>query len=170
MNNIQAVQKGNDVGDEDMTDWELEKSLFYVHALRLDHLAGVTQDEIEALTEGQDKVAKLHDIIARINAITDKDGKINVEKDSELQKLLEEAKEMGVKLSKTEGEFTDKEKERVVENIRFFIEDLNTKNDMKLQGLTRLTNEKYEMYNLTRMCLKVLDEDKKNKARAIKGG
>lgn len=171
VNNIQLIQKSEGAGGGgDFEDWTLEKLLFLVHADKLKMFEDMSATTLEKLTDSQDKVSKLHDLIAKINAATDKDGKINVEKGSELEKLLKEAEEMGVKIAKADGEFTDKEKERLIENIRLHIENLNTKNDMMLQEVTRLTNQRYEMYQLTRMAQKVLDEDKKNKARAIKGG
>ncbi|CRX38649.1 hypothetical protein [Estrella lausannensis] len=170
VNNTQIIQKSEGAGGGDYNDWTLEKLLFLVHTERLKHLEDKSATTLDSLTESQDQVSKLHDLIAKINEITDKDGKINVEKGSEVEKLLKEAEEMGVKIAKTDGEFTDKEKERLVENIRLQIENLNVKNDMMLQEVTRITNERYEMYQLTRMAHKVLDEDKKNKARAIRGG
>lgn len=171
VNNDQVIQKSEGAGGGgDYNDWSLEKLLFLVHTDRLKLLEDKSGTTLDTLTENQDKVAKLHDLIAMINEATDKDGKINVQKGSELEKLLKEAEEMGVKIAKTDGEFTDKEKERLVENVRLQIENLNVKNDMMLQEVTRITNERYEMYQLTRMAHKVLDEDKKNKARAIKGG
>lgn len=170
MNNLQQVQQvgGPGGGDDDLMKLNLEKLYLVVHAGRINDIGDMSKKELGLVQEGMDKVSTLHDLIARINAITDKDGKINVEKDSELSKLMKEAEEMGVKFSKTEGEFTDKERERVVENIRLSIESLNTSNDMKLQQITRLTNAEHEMYNMTRQGFKVIDEDKKNKIRNMK--
>lgn len=169
--NVQVIQKSEGAGGGgEYDDWTLEKLLFLVHTERLKHLEDKSATTLESLTASQDKVSKLHDLIAKINEATDKDGKINVVQGSELEALLKEAKEMGVKVATTEGEFSDKEKDRLIENIRLEIENLNVKNDMMLQEVTRITNERYEMYQLTRMAHKVLDEDKKNKARAIRGG
>ena len=49
------------------------------------------------------------------------------------------------------------------------IEDLNTQNDMQLQTVTQLTNERYETYQMARAIMKPLDEDKKQKARSVAG-
>jgi len=59
------------------------------------------------------------------------------------------------------------ERDRLVENIRMTIEDLNVKNDMQLQTITRLTNERYESYQMARSILKPLHDDKINKAHAM---
>jgi len=65
--------------------------------------------------------------------------------------------------------YSREERERLVENIRMACDDLNMENDMQIQTVTRLTNERYEAFQLARSIMKPLHEDKINKARALAG-
>ncbi len=149
---------------------------------RLDFLKNETTGELEHLKNRQKEVSELHDLIAKINSLTDKDGKVKV--DPELFALLNKAitnNENSAELNEgkinpenlkilEEGKiYKSEDRQRLIENIRMHIDDLNTTNDMQLQTITQLTNERYETYQMARAIFKPMDEDKKNKARAIAG-
>ncbi|MCP5507666.1 MAG: hypothetical protein H7A37_05150 [Chlamydiales bacterium] len=165
----EVLQSSKKVGDIDLDTISLEALVLLINTERLRTLEGSTEKELKELTARQKIVSDLHNTLSAINDATDSKGKLTIKKDSDLYKMLKEAKKMGVKISKKEGSFDSNERERLVENIRMHIEDLNVKNDMQLQKVTRLTNERYESYQMARSILKPLDEDKKNKARAVSG-
>lgn len=173
MNNVSQVQKGEGVdgAGDGSENWELEKLAFYVHMQRLEYLDKVSQEETAKAADSQAIVAKLYDLIGRINEITDKDkGTIKIEKGSELEKLLIEAQKEGVKISKFEGEFNEREVQRLLENIKYVVEERNAIGSNLNQKLQRYINERYEMYTMTGKFQKGWHDDKTNKARAIKGG
>jgi len=139
-----------------------------VHIERIDLLDQQAEEELEVTMNIQEKAEKYEDLIARVNAITNKEnGTITVEAGSELEKLLLDAQENGVKISKASGDFTDTERGFLVENIRSKIKGLNMSNDVHFQKLTRFTNLKHEMYQLTRTCLKTLHDIKQKMAAGI---
>lgn len=153
----------------DPNKYTLEQLVLLVTSERLHNIEKQSRDELKELKERQEKVKELHDLLSKINSLTDDVGKVKV--DEELKKLLEAAKEAGIDIDiKDVGkEYDGRGRERLVDNIRMRIDDLNVKNDMQIQAVTRLTNERYESYQLARSIIKPLDEDKKNKARAIRG-
>lgn len=149
---------------------------------RLNKLHVDTKKELEALKERQKEVEKLHDLIAKINSLTDKEGIVKV--DDELYDMLQDAIKStsyseevndikisgdNLKILKSGETYQPEDRQRLTENLRMHIEDLNTQNDMQLQTVTQLTNERYETYQMARAVLKPLDEDKKRKAQGIAG-
>ncbi|MFQ5729195.1 MAG: hypothetical protein ACE5GN_02400, partial [Waddliaceae bacterium] len=129
-----------------------------------------TDKELKELKERQAKVAELHKVLKAINAATDANGKIDCSKNDELKKLLKKAKELGADVKDDKFKYNKEERDRLVENVRMSIEDLNVQNDMQLQTVSRLTNERYESYQMARSILKPLHEAKISHARGIKGG
>lgn len=173
MSNISQVHKGEGIDGvaDNSEDWELEKLAFYVHMERLAYLDKVSAEETAKAADSQAIVAKLYNLIGRINEITDKEkGTIKVEKGSELEKLLKEAQKEGVNISKFEGEFNEREVQRLLENIKYVVEERNAFGSNLTQKLQRFINERYEMYTMTGKFQKGWHDDKTNKARAIKGG
>lgn len=149
---------------------------------RLHKLQEDTKKELAELKDRQKEVQKLHDLIAKINSLTDKEGEVQA--DGELCSMLQEAMQSSansdevnelkmnsdsLKIVKSGEKYKPEERQRLIENLRMHIEDLNTQNDMQLQTVTQKTNERYETYQMVRAIEKPLDEDRKNKARALRG-
>ncbi|MBB65012.1 MAG: hypothetical protein CMO81_08090 [Waddliaceae bacterium] len=147
----------------------LEDLILLVNSRKIGDLEGTSNKELEELRERQADVKYLHNVIKLINKMTKEDGSFNCEKDNEVKDVLKKARKMGVDIEKKKYVFSKEEKDRLIENIHMTIEDLNTENEMQLQTLSRLTNERYEVWQLTRATTKVLDEAKKQAARGIKG-
>ena len=57
----------------------------------------------------------------------------------------------------------------MLENLKMSCDDLNLQNDMQLQDLNQLMNERYEVYQMARAIMKPLHDDKVHKARSISG-
>lgn len=155
-------------GVKDPKDLSLESLVLLVNAERLHFLEKKITTEFIELKQRQDQVSYLHKLIKKINTGTVK-GEFDCSSDPELQSMLKKAKEYGVDLTDGKTKFNADERERLIENARMTVEDLNILNDMQLQTITRLTTERYESYQLARSIVKPLHEDITNKARAIAG-
>ena len=161
-----ALDEGGDIDPENLS---LEALILLINAERLKYLQEQSQKEFTELKERQEKVAELHNILKALNAATDSKGELDISKNDELKQLLSKAKDLGVEVKDGKFKFNKDERERLVENIRMTVEDLNVKNDMQLQVISRLTNERYESYQMARSILKPLHDAKTSHARGIRG-
>lgn len=150
-------------------DPSLESLIMLIHFERLKTLKDQTASEFAALNDRQGVVRKLHDILKAVNQATNEKGELSLKDKQELKELLKKAKELGVDVADDKNKYNKDERDRLVENIRMTIEDLNVQNDMQLQTVQRLTNERYESFQLARSILKPLHDDKQNKARQVAG-
>lgn len=137
----------------------LETLILMVNAERLKHLHDKTQAEFAQLKKRQDEVKELHNILKKLNSATTATGELDCSKEA-LPSLLSRAKELGAEINLEKLQYNKEERERLAENIRLTIEDLNVANDMQLQTLNRLTNERYESYQLANRILKALHDAK----------
>lgn len=161
---------------------------------KLDNLKQGFAEKGQELKERQDRVRWLHDIMQKLNKRVDKDtGELNlthakidettgllkegvgVDGDEELAALLdlrtklkEAAQDKGYEV-KAQGKYSKDERERLMDNLRMICDDLNLQNDMQIQDLNQLINERYEVYQMARAILKPLHDDKQHKARSIAG-
>lgn len=149
-----------------INDMSLESLILLINTERLKFLHSKTHSEFSELKKRQDNVRALHSLIKKINNATDANGAIDIANNQELQKLIKEAKELGVETIEEKTSYTKEERDRLIDNIRVTSDDLNTLNDMQLQTINRLTNERYESYQMARSILKPLHDAK---MRAIKG-
>lgn len=145
----------------------IDALLMLIHSERLKTLKEQTTKEFKELSQRQSHVRELHDIMKALNKATNEKGDVDLTDKGELAEMLKRAKELGVNVKDDKKKFTKDERDRLVENLRMTIEDLNVQNDMQLQTVQRLTNERYESYRLAQTILKPLHEDKQNKARKI---
>lgn len=91
-------------------------------------------------SEINENQTKINNLVKLIKTIINNEGAFKSENNTETHKLVLEAKKIGVDTPKEEGEFSIAEKELFLENIRMYIDDLNTINDLKIQTATRLTH------------------------------
>jgi hypothetical protein len=147
----------------------IESLILLITRQRLDNLNNNTKKEFQELKDRQKKVADLHKIQKSINKATSTDGTLDLKKNDELKQLLQSAKEHGIEVKDDKTSYNKEERNRLMDNIRMTVEDLNVQNDMQLQQVSRYTNERYETYQMARSILKPLHDDKHNKARAIAG-
>ncbi len=160
---ILANASGNDP-----KNLSLEALVLLINTERLHHLHNKTHKEFKELKDRQDKVAQLHQLLKKINTQTTDNGEFDCTSNKELQQLIAKAKEIGVEIKDGKFKYTKGERDRLVENIRMTVEDLNVMNDMQLQTINRLTNERYESYQMARSILKPLHETKMQMAKGIK--
>lgn len=148
-------------------NYSIDTLVLLITTERLNHLKDKTRIELKDLKDRQEKVRTLHKLLRAINAATDDKGKLDYSNNQEIKDLIKEAKELGVEIKGDKTKYTKEERDRLVENIRITADDYNVENDMQLQTISRLTNERYESYQMARSILKPLHEDKLKKARDI---
>lgn len=159
-----------DTGDPvDPNNLSIEALILLINTERIKQLQETTTKKFEELSKKQKDVAELHKILKAINAATKEKGELNLKGNADLKALLEKAKELGVNLDTGKENYNTLERERLVENIRTTVEDLNVENDMMLQEISRLNNERYESYQMARTILKPLYEAKMSHIRGMRG-
>ncbi len=165
-NPIPAAPTGEKTEVHNMT---IETLVMLINTERLKYLQDTTDKELAELKDRQQDVRTLHKVMKAINQSTDDKGNLDISKNAELKKHLKEAKQLGIDIKEEKTKYNKEERDRLVENLKMGVEDLNVQNEMQLQKINRLTNERYESYQLARTILKPLHDDKLNKARAIAG-
>ena len=153
----------------DKGELSLESLALLINIERLKYLENKSIKELNELKQRQDEVSSLHKLIKAINSAT-VNNTLDLSTNGDIQALLTQAKASGVDVKDDKTFYNKEERERLLENIRLTVDDMNVLNDMQLQTVTRLTTERYESYQLARSIMKPLHEDKTNKARAIRGG
>lgn len=153
----------------DPNNLSIEALILLINTERIKNLQETTTKKFEELSKKQKEVAELHKILKAINAATKEKGELNLKGNAELKTLLERAKELGVDLDSGKESYNTLERERLVENIRTTVEDLNVENDMMLQEISRLNNERYESYQMARTILKPLYDAKMSHVRGMRG-
>lgn len=161
----EAIQETSE--GKDPKDLSLEALLLLLMTERLHKLENDSKKELLELKKRQEKVSYLHKLSKSINTATNPKGELDLKANEELREFLKEAKEMGVDYDAEKNKYNKDERDRLMENIRMTIDDLNVQNDMQLQTITRLTNERYESYQMARSILKPLHDAKTRMAQNI---
>lgn len=156
-------------GGKDPKNMSLESLVLLLTTDRLHKLESDSRTQLDELRKRQQKVSFLHKMMKTINTATGSKGDFDMTPYPDMQEMLKQAKELGVDLDETKLTYNSEERERLLDNLRMTVEDYNVQNEMQLQMITRMTNERYESYQMARAILKPLHDDKLNKARAIAG-
>lgn len=161
-----AIQNGDNNPQDNLT---LEDLVLLINTERLKNIKDKTKKELDGLKERQLKVKDLHELLKVINLDTDTKGAFDGSKNEKFQELLRKAKELGVNVKEDKFKYTKEERDRLVENIRITRDDYNVENDLQAQAISKLTNERYESYQMARTILRPIHDDKLRKAREIAG-
>lgn len=153
----------------DPQNLSIEALILLINTQRLKNLKDSTRKELDELKVRQGKVKDLHELMRAINTATDDKGKLDCTSNQQIKDLLKKAKDHGVSVQDGKFKYTKEERDRLVENLRIAADDYNVENDMQLQTISRLTNERYETYQMARSILRPLHEDKLRKAREMAG-
>lgn len=153
----------------DLNNLSLEALIMLLHTQRIKTLQDTTTNKFQELSQKQKDVAELHKILKAVNTATQEKGDLDLKSKDDLKALLARAQELGVDVDTSKETYNHLERERLVENIRTTVEDLNVENDMLLQEVTRLNNERYESYQMVRTIHKPLHDAKTSHARAAGG-
>jgi hypothetical protein len=174
--NSSTVEAVKGLNGRDPKDMELEQLTFVLLTERLKQLQNKSVEEFKELKKRQDEVVQMHKVLKAINSNTNNDTALVFDQGSDVHKLLQNARDnLGIDIQEgtvgKDGKITYNrdQRERLIDNIRMTIDDHNTKNEMQMQTVTRLINERYESYQMARAILKPLHDDKMSKARAIAG-
>jgi hypothetical protein len=146
----------------------LEALVLLLHTQRLKNLEDKSMNEFTELKKRQAQVRRLHELMKAINSNTNNNGEFSFSSD-EIKQLVKEAKELGVAVDEGKTQYNKDERDRLMENVRMTIDDLNVQNEMQLQTINRLTNERYESYQMVRSTMKPIDDVKQRIAREVKG-
>lgn len=169
---LDAVKKAN---SKDPNNLELEQLVFLLLTERLNQLQQKSADEFKELKKRQEEVVQMHKALKAINSNTNENSELSFDVGSDVHNHIQDAKnKLGIDVQDGQVKdgkvfYTKDQRERLIENIRMSIDDHNTKNDMQMQTVTRLINERYESYQMARSILKPIHDDKMSKARAIAG-
>ncbi|MCB1119198.1 MAG: hypothetical protein KDK65_04485 [Chlamydiia bacterium] len=166
---VQDVLQSEDVKKNNKNQYGLQTLAQLLNSSRLDQLSKEAAKELKELRERQQQVRKLHEVLKAINAKTKADGTLDITNDPELQQLLQEAKELGVNLDPSKTVYTKEERDRLNDNVRLTVEDLNIENEMQMQTVSRLNNERYESYMMAVRIMRPLHEANMNRAKAMAG-
>lgn len=161
----EVIEEGNNGKPSKLS---LEALILLINTERLKRLHEQTQTEFKELKKRQDQVSYLHKLMKAINKCTNADGEFDCSKNEEIKNMLVEAKNLGADLDEKKVKYSKDERDRLVENIRMTIEDYNVQNEMQMQTVNRLTNERYESYQMARSILKPLHDGKINIVKNIK--
>lgn len=159
----------NPGGPNDGRELSLEQLALLLTTDRVHFVEGKIKSEFSELKKRQDQVRVLHNLMKVLNKLTDDKGALDISNNQEVQALMKEVKDLGVNIDETKTKYTKDERDRLIENVRMTIEDLNVQNDLQMQTISRLTNERYEAFQMARTILKPLHEAKLNHARGIAG-
>jgi hypothetical protein len=162
---LAAAEEGNPPNN----NLSIEALILLINTERLNYLKEQTRKELDELKGRQEKVKTLHKLLRAINKATDDKGKLDIAANPEIKDLIKSVKDLGVDIKEGKLNYTKEERDRLVENIRITADDHNVENDMQLQTISRLTNERYETYQMARSILKPLHDDKMRKAREVAG-
>lgn len=147
----------------------VEATALLVGMKNITRLEQKVRDELKSLSERRNQVTTLHKLLKSLNSVTNDKGEADLSKNPEIKEMLQQAKDLGLEVPAIKDKYTKDERTRLVENLRTTCDDLNIQNDMQVQTISRITNERHEAFQMMRGILKPAHEDKINKARAIAG-
>lgn len=162
-----AVQTDNAEPKKKKTS--VEATALLVGMQNITKLEQKVRDELKSLNERRSQVTALHKLLKSLNSLTNDKGEVDLSKNPEVKEMLQKAKDLGLEIPAIKDKYTKDERTRLVENLRTTCDDLNVQNDMQVQTISRITNERHEAFQMMRGILKPGHEDKINKARAIRG-
>lgn len=132
-----------------------------VKAILFSQLESLQNKSKKALKEFNDRhgqVIELHHLMQALRSLKDNQGNVDITQNEEIKNLIKRAKELGVDLQEDKTQYTKEELNDLLENIRMTVEDLNTKNEVLQQKITRLNNEKYESLQIANKVITTLKE------------
>ncbi|MDB2613820.1 hypothetical protein N9Y92_01525 [Chlamydiales bacterium] len=168
--NTEVVDEITSIEKNSKENLTLEALTFLVYTNKIDKVEKDLRKEFKTLNDRQDDVQYLHQVQKAINKATDDKGSLNTTDSLELQELLKEASEkFGIDIPVNKRKFTAQERERLVENIKLTIDDKNVQNELQMQTVNRLNNDRQEIFQLIRSILKPLHDAKIHHAQGIAG-
>lgn len=147
---------------------DLDPLALLVYSEKLQLLESQGEDMMDEIRQTHKQIQHIHKILAKINEETDKDG--NLVPSDQLKALFDEAEEMGLSPDRSlieSNKLDFNKKERLVENLKMSVEDLNMDNETKLQRVNHLNNERFSVIQFIRKVLDSLHQTKQMMSRNI---
>ncbi len=119
-----------------------------------------SSSKLQKISEKQKIVAEFHKHLRAINAATGEKGDLDLKNEPDLKDLLKRANELGADIDPTKEKYTPTERERLVENIRSVVEDHNVEINTGMQEVSRLHDERNQVFQLANMIKKSLQDPK----------
>ena len=126
----QAITKSD--SSKDTKELSLEALVLLLTTDRLHHLEKQSRKELDELRGRQKKVAFLNKLTKTINTATGPKGDFDMGNYTDLQNMLSDAKKIGIEVDEAKVKYNDEERQRLVDNIRMTIDDMNVENEMHL--------------------------------------
>ena len=161
---LKAVQT-KEAPEED--NLELENLTLSILTSFADDIQEKSKAEMDELKERQKDVRFLHNLLKLVNTASNEEGDLDISDNQEIKDLLAQAQELGVEVDLNKTTYNKDERNRLIENIKMTCEDLNMQNDMQMQTINRLTNERYELYQMAKSIIKTLHDAMMGHVRGI---
>jgi len=164
---INAVQDGAPVDTKNLT---LEQLVILVNTERVRSLEAKSKAELQELKARYAQVRTLNDLRKLINNVLSADGSVDLTKHPELLEKLNNAKSLGVPVVDGKTQYSKEEADRLLDNVKMTIDDLNVQNDLQMQQVSRLQNDHHESFQLAMSIMRPIHNAKQSSIRAIGGG
>ncbi len=117
------------------------------------------------VSQRQDKLHFLNDLITEINSLTGEDNGLDITDNEELQKKMAAARELGVKIP-DQMKFNPKQRDRLVENLHLSADHWDKDNKKQTQKMEILIKD----LDRTLMLLKEVQKAEKQPKQAMTSG
>lgn len=141
-----------------------------------------SKSEFKELEVRYKEFKRLHDLIAKINCLTDGDGEVKIDDDlyQMLQRVIgedqsvEDPQEFKIspdklKILEVEKKYSSVDRQRLIENIRMHGDNLKIDIDQKQQVVTMLTNQRYQAYQIANAVLEPIRRSNDRKIQGMRG-
>lgn len=165
---IDAVKNSKPIDDKNLS---LEQLVVLVNTDRVRFLEAKSRGELTTLKDRYAQVRSLNELRKRVNNAlsTGPNATLDLSKDPVTKELLDKAKSAGIPVIDGKNVYVKEEAERLLDNIKMTIEDLNVQNDLQMQQISRLQNEHHESFQLAMSIMRPLHQAKSSAARGIGG-
>lgn len=115
------------------------------------------KNELTELNKEQNKVRDMQRLQQHTVVVGEDDGSMHITE--EIRNLLHKAREYGAIIPDYKGDtLTRDQRIDLQDRLRTAIENKNQDNDMRLQGISRITNILHEMYAMMRSIMRTIHE------------
>ncbi len=122
------------------------------------------------ISQRQDKMRLLNELIAAINNLTDDKNGLDLSKNLDIVEKLRVLKELGVTIPEGKLKFSSTERDRLVENLHLHGDSWDKENKTQTQKMEICIKELDRVMMLLKECQKCENQGKRGATAGIKGG
>ncbi len=149
--------------------YSLETLALLVNKQRVDQLEDKLRTNFKDLKKRQEEIKGLQSLIRALNRATDDDEKLDFTENAELKELYI-AMDKRFELSLPQGtKFAGAARERVIDNIKMAVDERNLENDLLMNTIQQLNNERNESFQMANKIIKTLNDAKMRVTQALAG-